>query len=102
MSRKRWAFAVAIAVPVLATTAVAIAQVRGPSFDQVQATITWTEGTARFRTCEGPDGPLFDARGVVRGRVTGDPLLSGNAVVRISITSAEGVSGEGIARGTLR
>jgi hypothetical protein len=102
MSRKRWGAAVAIAVAVLATTAVAIAQVRGPSFDQVQATITWTEGTASFRQCEGPDGLVVDARGVVRGRVSGDPLLSGNAIVRISISSGEDVSGETISRGTLR
>lgn len=102
MSRKRWGVAVAIAAAVLATTAVAIAQVRGPSFDQVQATITWTEGTARFRQCEGPDGLVFDARGAVRGKVTGDPLLSGDAIVRISMTLTEGASGEAVTRGTLR
>jgi hypothetical protein len=102
MSRKRWGAAVAIAAAVLATTAVAIAQVRGPSFDQVQATITWTQGTVRFRECEGPDGLVFDVRGVVQGRVTGDPRLSGNAIARISISSSEVVSGEAIARGTTR
>jgi len=102
MSRRRWVVALALAVVVLATTAVAVAQVTGPSFDQVQATVTYTDGTVRFRECEGPDGTVGDAVVVVRGRATGDPLLSGNVVVRLSINLAEFDTGESLDRGTLR
>jgi hypothetical protein len=102
VSKRRWAVVGAVIAAVLATTAVAIAQVRGPSFDQVQATITWTEGTVQIRECEGPDGLIFDVRGIVRGRATGDPLLSGNAIARISVSSSEQVSGEAITRGSTR
>jgi hypothetical protein len=102
MSRRRWAVALALAVVVLATTAVAVAQVTGPSFDQVQATVTYTDGTVRFRECEGPDGTAADAVVVVRGRATGDPLLSGNVTVRLSINLVETDTGEGLDRGTMR
>lgn len=102
MSRTRWGAVGAIAAVVLATTAVAVAQVTGPSFDQVQATVTYTDGTVRFRECEGPDGILGDAVVVVRGHVTGDPLLSGKATLRLSINLAEFDTGESLDRGTLR
>jgi hypothetical protein len=102
MSPRRWAVALALAVVVLATTAVAIAQVTGPSFDQVQATITYSEGTIRARECEGPDGPVGDAQLIVRGRATGDPLLSGNVTVRLSVNMFEFRTGESLDRGTLR
>jgi hypothetical protein len=102
VSRRRWAVALALAVVVMATTAVAIAQVTGPSFDPVQATVTYTEGTIRARECEGPDGPVGDAQLVVRGRATGDPLLSGNVTVRLSVNMFEFQTGESLDRGTMR
>jgi hypothetical protein len=102
MSRRRWGAVGAIAAVVLVTTAVAVAQVTGPSFDQVQATVTYTDGTVRFRECEGPDGTVGVAVVVVRGRATGDPLLSGNVTMRLSINLAEFDTGESLDRGVMR
>lgn len=102
MSRRLWGVVVAAIAAVLATTAVAIAQVTGPSFDQVEATVAYTEGTVSFRECEGPDGTVGDARVVVRGHATGDPLLSGNVILRLSINMAEFETGESLDRGVMR
>jgi hypothetical protein len=66
MSKRRWGVVAALIAAVLVTTAVAIAQVTGPSFDQVQATVTYTQATVRARECEGPDGGVGDAQVVVR------------------------------------
>jgi hypothetical protein len=102
MSKRRWGLVGAMGAVVLATTAVAVAQVTGPSFDQVQATVTYTEATVRARECEGPDGTIGDAQVVVRGRATGNALLSGNVVVRLSVNTFEFDTGESLDRGTIR
>lgn len=102
MSKRRWAVLAAVTAAVFATTAVAIAQVTGPSFDQVQATVTYTDGTIRARECEGPDGSVGDAMVVVRGHATGDPRLSGNVTLRLSVNMFEFQTGESLDRGTLR
>jgi hypothetical protein len=101
MSKRRWVLLTA-GTGVLATTAVAIAQVTGPSFDQVQATITYTNAVVKARECEGPDGTVGDAQVVVRGRATGDPLLSGNVILRLSVNTFEFNTGESLDRGTMR
>ncbi|MGH3036284.1 MAG: hypothetical protein ACRDMU_03800 [Gaiellaceae bacterium] len=97
--RKRWVGGLGLAV-VLGATAAAIAAGGGPRIDQVEASITYTHAQIAERFCEGPEGEFAEQRVVASGTATGDPRLSGDAVLTITLLN-ESATGESFQQGTL-
>ncbi len=99
MRAKVWVGGFVLAV-VLSVAAAAIAGGGRPRAEQVDATIEYTHVRVAERICEGPDGEFAEQRVVVDGTATGDPRLSGDAVLRVKVLNEFG-SNESFQRGTL-
>jgi hypothetical protein len=97
--RFRWVGGLALAVA-LGATAFAIAASGGPRAEQVEATITYTHAQIAERFCEGSEGEFAEQRVVATGTATGDPRLSGDVVLRITLLN-ESATGESFQQGTL-
>lgn len=97
--KNRWVGGLALAV-VLGVAAAAIAAGSGPRAEQVEATITYTHAKLFTRFCQGPEGEFGEQRVVGRGTATGDPRLSGDVVLRVTLLN-ESATGESFQRGTL-
>jgi hypothetical protein len=97
--RFRWVGGLALAV-VLGATAAGIAASGGPRAEQVEATITYTHAKIAQRFCQGPEGEFGEQRVVGTGTAMGDPRLSGDVVLRITLLN-ESATGESFQRGTL-